>query len=95
MALDNSWYTEQWAGQGSAISLKVAKRLHDEQSPYQRIEIFATETFGTLMTLVAGGDQGPGRPAAPWRLADDGGRNRPGRYDRSQAKDKREGENTE
>ncbi|MCK7583618.1 MAG: polyamine aminopropyltransferase [Chromatiales bacterium] len=51
MALDNSWYTEQWAGQGSAISLKVAKRLHDEQSPYQRIEIFETETFGTLMTL--------------------------------------------
>jgi spermidine synthase len=51
MALDNSWYTEQWAGQGSAISLKVTKTLHDEQSPYQRIEIFETETFGTLMTL--------------------------------------------
>jgi spermidine synthase len=51
MALDNSWYTEQWAGQGSAISLKIVKRLHDEQSPYQRIEIFETETFGRLMTL--------------------------------------------
>jgi spermidine synthase len=51
MALDQSWYTEQWAGQGSAISLKIAKKLHDEQSQYQRIEIYETETFGTLMTL--------------------------------------------
>ncbi len=51
MSLDNSWYTEEWAGQGSAISLKTVKKLHDEQSAYQRIEIYQTETFGTLMTL--------------------------------------------
>lgn len=51
MALDQSWYTEQWAGQGSAISLKVRKKLHDERSTYQRIEIYETETFGRLMTL--------------------------------------------
>jgi len=51
MALDQTWYTEQWAGQGSAISLKIVKKLHDEQSQYQRIEIFETETFGKLMTL--------------------------------------------
>jgi len=51
MALDDSWYTEQWAGQGSAISLKLARKLHEEQSPFQRIEIFETESFGTLMTL--------------------------------------------
>lgn len=51
MTLDNSWYTEEWAGQGSAISLKTAKKLHDEHSPYQRIEIYRTENFGTLMTL--------------------------------------------
>jgi spermidine synthase len=51
MALDLTWYTEQWAGQGSAISLKIAKKVHDEQSQYQRIEIYETETFGTLMTL--------------------------------------------
>ena len=51
MALDKTWYTEEWAGQGSAISLKVRKKLHDEQSQYQRIEIFETETFGKLMTL--------------------------------------------
>jgi spermidine synthase len=51
MSLDHTWYTEQWAGQGAAISLKTLKKVHDEQSPYQRIEIFETETFGTLMTL--------------------------------------------
>ena len=51
MSLDKSWYTEEWAGQGSAISLKITKKLHDEQSTYQRIEIYETETFGPLMTL--------------------------------------------
>jgi spermidine synthase len=51
MSLDNTWYTEQWAEQGSAISLKIKEKVHDEQSPYQRIEIYETETFGTLMTL--------------------------------------------
>lgn len=51
MTLDNTWYTEQWAEQGAAISLKLKQRLHDEQSDYQRIEIFETESFGRLMTL--------------------------------------------
>src|SRR4030066_2410834 len=51
MTLDKNWYTEKWAGQGSAISLKIAKKVHDEQSQYQRIEIYEPETFGTLMDL--------------------------------------------
>ena len=51
MSLDKNWYTEEWAGQGSAISLKIKNKVHDEQSTYQRIEIYETETFGTLMTL--------------------------------------------
>lgn len=51
MPLDTNWYTEEWAGQGSAISLKLKEKLHDEQSPYQRIEIYETDSFGTLMTL--------------------------------------------
>jgi spermidine synthase len=51
MTLDTNWYTEQWADQGSAISLKLKRKLHDEQSPYQRIEIYQTESFGNLMTL--------------------------------------------
>ena len=51
MSLDKNWYTEEWAGQGSAISLKIKSKVHDEQSTYQRIEIYETETFGMLMTL--------------------------------------------
>lgn len=51
MTMDGQWYTEEWAGQGSAISLKITRKLHDEQSPYQRIEIYDTENFGRLMTL--------------------------------------------
>ncbi|MHB8348471.1 MAG: polyamine aminopropyltransferase [Acidiferrobacterales bacterium] len=51
MALDSTWYTEQWADQGSAISLKIRDKVHDEQSLYQHIEIYETEAFGTLMTL--------------------------------------------
>ncbi|BAU46625.1 spermidine synthase [Sulfurifustis variabilis] len=51
MALDDGWYTEEWAGQGSAISLKIARKLHEERSPYQTIEIYETESFGRLMTL--------------------------------------------
>lgn len=45
------WFTEEWAEQGSAISLKTSKLLHTEQTPYQRVDIWETETFGTLMTL--------------------------------------------
>jgi spermidine synthase len=51
MPLDQNWYTEEWADQGSAISLKLKDKVHDERSAYQRIEIYETETFGTLMTL--------------------------------------------
>jgi spermidine synthase len=51
MTLDKNWYTEEWADQGAAISLKIKRKLHDEQSTYQRIEIYETETFGRLMTL--------------------------------------------
>lgn len=51
MSLDHHWYTEEWDAQGAAISLKIKAKLHDEQSAYQRIEIYQTETFGRLMTL--------------------------------------------
>jgi spermidine synthase len=51
MISNKNWYTEEWAGQGAAISLKLKNKVHEEKSPYQRIEIYETETFGTLMTL--------------------------------------------
>lgn len=49
MILDKDWYVEQ--ARGFAMGLKIKAKLHDEQSPYQRIEIYETETFGRLMTL--------------------------------------------
>ena len=45
------WYTERYEEHGAALSLKIREVLHREQSPYQNIEIFETEQFGTLMTL--------------------------------------------
>lgn len=51
MALDSHWFTEEWAEQGAAISLNIKRKLHEEQSPYQRIAIWETGTFGRLMTL--------------------------------------------
>lgn len=49
MALDDSWFTEKAKGYG--MSIKIKEKIHDEQSQYQHIEIFETETFGRLMTL--------------------------------------------
>lgn len=49
--LDASWFTEVFASQGSAFSLKVTEKLHDVQSAYQHLEVYATETYGNLMLL--------------------------------------------
>ncbi len=51
MSLDNQWFTENYEEGGSAFSLKIKRKLHDEQSQYQRIEIYETETFGNLMII--------------------------------------------
>jgi spermidine synthase len=51
MTLDNTWYSEIYPDDGAALALKLDTQLHDERSPYQRIEIYETEKFGTLMTL--------------------------------------------
>ncbi len=47
----SEWFTEQHAGTGSAFSLKIKKKLHEEQSEFQHHEIYETETFGNLMVL--------------------------------------------
>ena len=52
MPLDNTWFTEAIEATGTAFSLK-AHKLHSEQTPYQQIEIWQTETFGKLMTIDA------------------------------------------
>lgn len=50
MSLDTTWFTEAVDKTGTAFSLK-AKKVHEEQTPYQKIEIWDTETFGYLMTI--------------------------------------------
>lgn len=47
----SQWFTEQAAGAGSAFSLQIKKKLHEEQSDFQFLEIYETETFGNLMVI--------------------------------------------
>ncbi len=51
MSLDNTWFTEPMDKTGTAFSLKLGERVHAEQTPYQKIEIYRTETFGHLMVI--------------------------------------------
>lgn len=45
------WFTEVMADQGTAFSLRLGEHLHGEQTPYQRIDVYRTESFGCLMVI--------------------------------------------
>jgi spermidine synthase len=47
----SGWFTEVYPQHGSAFSLKVKAKLHEEQTPFQKIEIYDTEWFGKLMII--------------------------------------------
>jgi len=47
----SEWFTEVVPVAQSAFSLKIKQKLHDEQSEFQHLEIFETETFGNLMVI--------------------------------------------
>ncbi len=49
--LDSNWFSEAFQDEGSAFSLKIKAKLHEEQTPYQKLEIYDTQTFGKLMVL--------------------------------------------
>ena len=49
--LDQNWFTEEFSSEGSAFSLKIKNKLHEEQTPYQKLEMYDTQTFGHLMVL--------------------------------------------
>jgi spermidine synthase len=51
MTLGNDFFTEIHVDGGSAFSLKITAKLHEEQSAFQRIEIYSTEEYGNLMTI--------------------------------------------
>jgi spermidine synthase len=51
MSLQGNWFTEEHQEAGSAFSFRIRQKLHEEQTPYQKIEIFETEKFGNLMAI--------------------------------------------
>jgi len=51
MSLEGNWFTEEHLDAGSAFSFRIRQKLHEEQTPYQKIAIFETEKFGNLMTI--------------------------------------------
>ncbi len=51
MPLPEDWFTEVHQHAGCAFSLRVRERLHEEQTPFQRIEIYDTTNWGRLMVI--------------------------------------------
>ncbi|HET7315387.1 polyamine aminopropyltransferase [Salinisphaera sp.] len=51
MVADPTWFTEASDELGVGFSLKLRDKLHEETSNYQTIAVYATETFGRLMTI--------------------------------------------
>ncbi|KKN56322.1 hypothetical protein LCGC14_0573260, partial [marine sediment metagenome] len=49
--LNDNWFTEVFQDQGTAFSLQVKQKLHEEQTQFQKLEIYETDTFGNLMVL--------------------------------------------
>ncbi|SCZ67032.1 polyamine aminopropyltransferase [Thiohalomonas denitrificans] len=49
--LEGNWWSEPCEEHGSAFSLKVKSRLHEEQTAFQKIEVYETEKFGNLMVI--------------------------------------------
>lgn len=47
----DEWFTEEHLHAGTAFSLKIRRKLHEEQSPFQHHEIYETESFGNLMVI--------------------------------------------
>lgn len=47
----DQWFTERCTEGGSALSIKIREKLHNEQTDFQHIEIYATEKFGNLMVM--------------------------------------------
>ena len=51
MTLDEKWFTEIFEDSGTAFSLKIKQKLHEEQTLFQKIAIYETEEFGNLMAI--------------------------------------------
>lgn len=47
----SGWYTEEVSEHGSALSLHIREKLHEERSEFQTIAIYDTVHYGKLMTI--------------------------------------------
>jgi len=48
---DTNWFTEVHEDVGTAFSFALSEKLHSEQTPFQKIDIYETKGFGTLMVI--------------------------------------------
>ncbi len=46
----NIWYQEEWCA-GTRFSVKVDKHLYSEQTPFQRLDVFASVDYGRFFSL--------------------------------------------
>ena len=51
MGLDENWITEICEDGGSAFSLRGGREVFSEQSAFQKVEVFETDTYGKLMLI--------------------------------------------
>ena len=52
MALDGEhWFSEPFGDEGVAFSLEITDKLHEEQTPYQHIEVYQTKRWGRLLVI--------------------------------------------
>ena len=47
----DKWFTEVYPDDGCALSLELSEKLHEEQTPWQKLEVYQTTYFGKLMLL--------------------------------------------
>ncbi|MCP1728134.1 spermidine synthase [Natronospira proteinivora] len=48
---DSRWFTERADEAGMGLQLRIRGKLHEEQSDFQFLEIYETESFGHLMVI--------------------------------------------
>lgn len=46
-----NWFDEAFGDEGTRFGLAIKQRCHEEQTPYQKLEVYETETFGNLLVL--------------------------------------------
>jgi len=49
--ISKKWFTEECIECGTAFSLETHEKIHEEQTPFQKIEVYSTKSFGNLMVI--------------------------------------------